>query len=109
MPEIEVLTAQRVVTTAGTQEQIKETPENVDEKVISIVIRAHATNTGNIYVANQANRANASTVGYILAAGETLLLDVHDFLDAWLNLARIWIDSDVDGEGISYTAFRVVS
>ena len=107
MPEIKLFTAQRVVTTATTPEKIKEAPEWQKSKVISIMIRAHTGNAGFIYVSYEQSAASAA-FGYILAAGETLILDVHDIYDGFLDLSKIWIDSSIDGDGISYVAFEVI-
>lgn len=93
---------QRVVTATGTAERIKE--DTSESLVIAILIRAHKTNTGNIYIGKQ---GVASTNGLILAAGEVVVLDVHDFKDGYIDLQKIWIDSDVNGEGISYIAWEV--
>ena len=107
MPEIKILTAQRVVTTATTPEKIKEDPEFQKSKVISILIRAHTGNAGVIYVSYEQSAASAA-FGGILAAGETLTLDVHDFYDGYIDLSKVWIDSSIDGDGISYVAFEVI-
>lgn len=108
MPEIEILTAQRVVTAAGTPEKIKEAPEFVDNQVIAVEIVAEHDNVGVIYLVNEANRANASTVGRIIPPGVSVWLDVHDFYDGFLDLSKIWIDAANSGDGISYTAFKVI-
>lgn len=108
MPEIEILTAQRVVTTAGTPEKIKESPENMDAQVIAILITANHDNAGLIYVTYGAARASASTVGRKLTPDKDLLIDVSQFADAWLDLSKIWIDSANDGDGLSYVAFKVI-
>ena len=107
MPEIKLFTAQRVVTAAGTPEKIKEAPEFQQVKVISIMIRAHTGNAGVIYVAYETMLASAA-FGYILAAGEVAILDVHDIYDGYIDLSKVWIDSSVNGDGISYTAFEVI-
>ena len=107
MHEIRLITAQRVVTAAGTPEKIKEALESLQNKVISIQIRAHTGNAGVIYVAYEQLAASAA-FGYVLAAGETLTLDVHDIYDGYLDLSKIWIDASVDGDGISYIAFEVI-
>jgi len=107
MHEIRLITAQRVVTAAGVPEKIKEAVESVQNKVISVTIRAHIANTGLIYVAYERSAASAG-FGYMLSAGETLTLDVHDIYDGYIDLSKIWIDSAVDGEGISYIAFEVI-
>jgi len=60
----------------------------------SVIIRANATNTQNIYV----GAAAVSAVnGYILAPGESMALAIAD-------RATVWLDADVGGEGVSYLA-----
>lgn len=108
MPEMEILTAQRAVTAAGTPEKIKEAPEFHKNKVICISIRAKTGNAGDIYVTNAVERANASTVGHILAPGEVHVIDVSVILDAYIDLSKIWIDASDSGNGISYIAFEVI-
>lgn len=108
MPEIEILTAQRAVTAAGTPEKIKEAPETVDSHVIAILITANHDNAGLVYVVNEGERASASTVGRKLTPDKDVLLDVSQFADAWLDLSKIWIDAANSGDGISYIAFKVI-
>jgi hypothetical protein len=55
-------------------------------------IKALHGNTGNIYVG--ANPVTSST-GFVLDAGDEVYVEVS-------NLATVYIDSDVDGEGVSY-------
>ena len=107
--EIRLLTGQRAVTAAGTPEKIKEAPEFVENKVITIIITAKYGNAGDIYITNTKDRANASTVGEILPPGASIEYNVRKIgLDAYLNLAEIWIDAATSGDGISYSAFEVV-
>lgn len=107
MPLIKIVTDQRAVTAAGTPEQIYEGPPL---EVVVISIRAKEDNTGNIYVTTNTNRASASTEGDILGAGESVEYDVRELgLDAFLDLSEIWIDADDSGDGVSYSAFKVVS
>ena len=106
MHEIKIFTNQRVVTAAGTPEKIKEAPEWQKNKVISIIIRAHTGNAGFIYV--HETQAASAAIGYILSAGEVAILDVHDIYDGYIDLSKVWIDSSVDGDGISYVAFEVI-
>lgn len=107
MREIGLITAQRAVTAAGTPEKIKEAPEEFQSKVISVTLRAHTGNAGFIYVAYNKIAASAA-FGYVLAAGETLTLDVHDIIDGFLDLSKIWIDAATSGDGISYIAVEVI-
>ena len=104
--DLKLVTGQRVVTAAGTPEALIETPANVKEaRVKLVIIRAHTGNGGDIYVG--ANNSVASTTGYILTAGETVELDVSDEeYDVRLDLTQIWIDADNNGEGVSYLALR---
>jgi len=108
MPEIRILTAQRAVTAAGTPEKIKEASEFHKNKVIAIRIRAKVSNAGDIYITSTDQRASASSAGDILAPGEVHPIDVHDFVDGYLDLAEIWIDAANSGDGISYMAIEVI-
>src|SRR4030042_358381 len=108
MPEIKIITGQRVVTAAGTPEQIAEAADMPRSEVIAVNIQANPANTGNIFIAPEAQRAAILTAGRILVPAGELTLDVHDFLDGWLDLRKIWVDAAVSGEGLSYVAFEVI-
>lgn len=75
------------VAVAGTQVAL-----SASTVIKSVTIKALSTNTGIIYV-------GASTVssadGFELNAGDTVSLDVD-------NLADVYVDSSVNGEGVSY-------
>lgn len=75
------------VTTAGTRVQLAATTGTK-----SVTIRAKSTNTGLIYVGSV---TVSSSNGFQLSASETVSLDLD-------SLAKIYIDSDVDGEGVTY-------
>lgn len=107
MQEIGFITSQRAVTSAGTPEKVKEAPEQQKNKVIALTVRAHTGNAGFIYVAYDQNAASAG-FGYVLAAGETLTIDIHDVIDGFLDLSKIWVDASVNGDGISYIAIEVI-
>ena len=77
------------VTTAGTQLALATT-----QAVKGVVIKAKAANTGVIYVGAS---DVSSTTGFALAAGESITLDIDD-------LATVYIDSSVNGEGVTYIA-----
>ncbi len=81
-----IATAKKTVTTAGTQVQFG----NNACKAVSI--KALAGNTGKIYVGKS---DVASTDGYELSAGEAIEFAID-------NTNRVWIDSSVDGEGVTY-------
>jgi hypothetical protein len=81
---------QKTVTSHGTAEAL-----GSSQAILSGVrVKALSTNTGNIYVGNS---SVDSSNGYILAAGES---------DFWsvANIATLYIDSDVDGEGVCWFA-----
>jgi hypothetical protein len=75
------------VTTAGTRVALAGTTT-----IQGVVVRALDTNTGNIYVGSS---AVDSTNGYVLGAGEAVGLAIDD-------LAKVYIDSSVNGEGVTY-------
>jgi hypothetical protein len=64
------------------------------QAVKSVTIKAKFGNSGNIYVGG--NPVTSST-GLILQPGEAVSLDIA-------NLATVFIDSDNNGEGVSYIA-----
>jgi hypothetical protein len=59
-----------------------------------VTIKAKATNTGLIYVGTV---AVASSNGYQLSPGEEVFIECA-------SLATVYIDSAVNGEGVSYSA-----
>lgn len=106
MPLIKIVTDQRAVTAAGTPEQIY---EGAPLEVVIINIRAKKGNAGDIYIAMEKDRANASTEGDILAPGESIEYNVRELgIDCFLDLAEIWIDAANSGDAISFSAFKVV-
>jgi hypothetical protein len=81
---------QKTVTSHGTAEAL-----GSSQAILSGVrVKALSTNTGNVYVGNS---SVDSSNGFVLAAGES---------DFWAvaNIATLYIDSDVDGEGVCYHA-----
>lgn len=79
----------KTVTTAGTRVTLASSTV-----VKSVTIKALVTNTGLIYVGDT---AVANTNGYQLSAGDTVSLSIA-------NLATVNLDSDVNGEGVTYVA-----
>lgn len=105
--EISIITAQRAVTAAGTPEQIVEGV--VNNHAISVIIRALVANTNDLYVTNTEQRATATTTGHILGPGEVLAINLDQFRtkdcsQAYIDLAKIWVDAAVNGEGFTYMA-----
>lgn len=83
-----VLSGQTAVTTAGTQVALAGSATVKSH----VMVKALGANTGKIYVGDS---AVSSTTGYELSAGESVPVSVAD-------IATIWIDSSVNGEGVSY-------
>ena len=103
--DLNVVGAQTVVAAAGTRVPLATGfPSNT--RVRSVTIRALATNTNNMYVGDA---TVAAAVSYILAAGETITVEVSDA--EWktgtsVNLSNIWLDAAVNGEGVCYLYVR---
>jgi hypothetical protein len=89
-----LLNGRKVVTTAGTRVRITTTPTSI----VSICVTALSTNTGIIVLGGNTVVAAAGTrAGTPLQANESVTYNLGD-------LAEIYLDSTVDGEGISYSA-----
>ena len=83
-----IISAKVTVTTAGTRVQF------VTNTIKSVVIKSLSINTGFIYVGNSLVSA---TNGFQLSAGDTIALDIT-------NTNVVWIDSSVNGEGVTWFA-----
>ncbi len=93
-----------MVTTAGDAEALMEATKFELARVYSFKVRARLTNTGLIYIGNS---TVDDTTGDILSPGESIWYETIEFgLDRYLNLTQIFIDADISGEGISFTALR---
>lgn len=86
------LSGKKTVTTAGAAEALGSQVVNAP-----VTIKALLANTGTIYVGNDGAGDVASTNGFELAAGDQI---TYEFVG---NLASIWIDSSVNGEGVSFS------
>jgi len=84
-----IYNGQKNVTTAGTRVALASS-----QAVVSVSIKAKITNTGYIYVGNA---TVSSSNGFLLMAGESISLDISD-------LATVYLDSSVNGEGVYYLA-----
>jgi hypothetical protein len=86
------LSGQKVVTTAGTAVVL------AASRMINapLMVKALDTNTGIIAVGNDDAQDVTVSNGLRLAKGEAI---VFDFVG---NLATLWIDSAVNGEGVSW-------
>jgi len=84
---------QTVVTTAGTAVKILST----DEGDYTLIIKALSTNTGLIYVGNS---DVDSTNGFELSAKEEAIIVIKE------GSMDIYIDSSINGEGVSYIYYN---
>ena len=82
---------QTTVTTAGTEVALGAS-QVLAEGIVTI--KALNGNTGNVFVGKN---PVSSTTGYELGASEVITLTVD-------NIAEIYIDSSVNGEGVSWVA-----
>lgn len=85
------ISGQKTVTTAGTAVALGTL--QVDE---AILVKALDTNTGVVAVGNDGADDVTVSNGYRLLAGESVILAKVD------NLAAIYVDSAVNGEGVSW-------
>jgi hypothetical protein len=68
--------------------------------VRSITIVAKDNNTGRVYVGGA---SVDSTVNHGMQAGDVL---THTSASGWLDLADVYVDAEVSGEGIDYYAVK---
>lgn len=97
----------KTVTASGTREALLSTGSIYDLRVRALRVRALTTNTGNVYIGDAT--ITTTTFSDILAPGEVLSLSVD--MDEWragkaLNLAKIFLDVDTSGEGVSFSYVR---
>lgn len=78
------------VTTAGTRVALASSQALVS----GVTVKALAANTGTIYVGNS---AVDSSNGFALAKGESVFIEIA-------NLATVYLDSSVNGEGATFVA-----
>ena len=91
-----LVSADKTVAAAGTAEAISATAQ----RVRSVTIVAKDNNTGRVYVGGA---DVASTVNRGLQAGDVL---THTSASGWLDLADVYVDADVSGEGVDYYAVK---
>lgn len=77
----------KLVTTAGTRVQLASTTS-----IKGLSVKALSTNTGLIYIGDV---TVASSNGFQLSAGDEQSFDISD-------LASLYVDSAVNGEGVTY-------
>lgn len=86
-----LISGDKTVTVAGTAEAIASS-----QRVRSVTIVAKDNNTGRIYVGGA---DVSSSVNRGMQAGDVL---THTSASGWLDLADVYIDSSVSGEGVDY-------
>lgn len=92
----EIQDGRTVVATAGTAVQISTTSTPCRR----ITIQAETNNTGNIAV-------GASTVVAAVATARGVILAAGDAVDVYINnLDKVYIDSTVNGDGVTYTYYK---
>lgn len=89
-PGSSILNGQETVAVVGTAEPLA----TASTPIISVTVKALHGNTGMVYVGNE---DVTSATGYVLDAGEPVSIDIDD-------LADVYIDVDVAGEGVSWIA-----
>jgi hypothetical protein len=85
------LSGRKAVTTAGTAVVL-----GTQQVAAPLAVKANTVNTGLIYIGNDGAGDVASTNGFSLAAGDVIIFEHVG------HLGNIWIDSAVNGEGVSW-------
>jgi hypothetical protein len=88
----------KAVTTAGEPEALSDA-ELTTNRFNTITVQALVTNTGSVYVQGNDDPASPRIA---LTPGQSLPITVPTQKD-YLTLEQIFIDADVDGEGVFYT------
>jgi hypothetical protein len=84
---------QITVTTAGTE--VVGPVTMLTQETLDILLRAHPSNSGQVFVGNDGANAVSSATGMALAAGEMVVVHARD-------LSGYWFDSAVNGEKICW-------
>lgn len=93
-PAGSIISGRQVVSTNGTRVQLSTT----STAVLSVAIQAETDNTNPVTVGGaDVVGALATRKGIALSAGASISLDVND-------LAKVYIDSITNGEGVTYIA-----
>jgi len=90
------ISSQVTVTTAGSAVALGSQTINGP-----IMVKALTDNTGYIYIGNDGSNDVSDNNGLHLAADDVVVLDFVG------NLASIYIDCEVDGEGVAWLALNV--
>ena len=92
-PASSITCGRKTVTTGGTAEALA-----TATSIYEVAITAETDNTGYVVVGNSSVVAALATrKGIPLSAGQTITLAVN-------NLAKVYLDVTVNGDGVTYTA-----
>lgn len=91
-----IVAGRKTVTTAGSPEQMPDVAVMVENDV---TIKALDTNTGSVYISDSSANAGNSNKRFSLTAGQSVSVNID-------NLNALFINSDVNGEGIEYITER---
>lgn len=89
-----LLVSEKTVTSAGSAVAL-----HPSQRVTSVTIVAKATNTGRVYLGG-ADVSSATNGG--MSPGDSLTVPAAN----WLDLADLYIDSEVSGEGVDLWAVK---
>ena len=89
-----LLISEKTVTTGGTAVAL-----HASQRVKSVTIVAKTSNTGQVYVGGS---DVASTTNDGMAPGDAINIPAEN----WLDLADLYVDSDVNGEGVDFWAVK---
>ena len=100
MANLNTFPANVVLASAGTAQQI----QVADNTVISVIIQARPTNTGDIWIGDDGVNAS-SEIGIRLEAGKTFAINPSSVTGELeqINLAGIWFDGGTTNDEISVT------
>jgi hypothetical protein len=90
------LSGQKTITAAGTAEAL-----GSQQITGPLLVKALPNNTGLVYVGNDGASDVSSSNGYPLSASEQLILEHVP------NLANVYVDSAVNGEGVAWIALNI--
>ena len=92
----EIVSQKKVVSTAGTAEQLPYVEIELDK---AVVIKALGANTGTIYIGNSKPEAEDTNIAFPLLAGEAVEYKIKE-------LSKLWVNASVSGEGLAWTVER---
>ena len=92
----ETASQQKLVTSAGTAEQLPYVKIPFDHKVL---IKALSTNAGIVYLGNSKTEAEDTSMRFPLGVSETVEYEIND-------LSQLWLDAATSADGITWTVVQ---